>query len=110
MKKVFYTAYIAHVIGTSYCLGQIEQDKMLHYNISQALSGAGSSVAMYANPHRPFRSALIGAGFSLTVGTLKELIYDGLIHKGVASFRDEWANISGVAVYNICFTFYIKSK
>jgi hypothetical protein len=108
MKKILLLMYLAYTLGFAYCLGQT--DKILHYNISQAINGAVSSACMYKSPTKPFRAMLIGSGVSLGLGTVKELVWDGLMHRGVMSFKDEWANISGNACYNLVFTFYIVER
>lgn len=79
----------------------IPWDKSNHIIDSVALFALGSVVSNAFGFDQAHQIAH-GASFSLTVGALKELVYDKWLGKGTASWGDFGADVVGVLIGVIC--------
>lgn len=85
-------AFIAMIVIPTACDAQIPKDKVDHF-MSGVLIGTTSTFLTINQPART--SLYVTLGSVAVIGGGKELIWDGLLNKGVASWSDFGADVIG---------------
>lgn len=69
-----------------------------HRTVSTAIAWTGTIFACKMTGNCQWKGAVIGGGISLGIGGLKEVVWDGAMHRGVPSSKDFLGDCIGTAV------------